>query len=192
VEVAGRAYFEGVSGLTPTLELYFRPDMGLHYAWVFPMSEQVANVGVGTTVRQCRQWRLNLREVMHRFLREQDGVRQRFSAARQVSEFQSAQIRAGLVGSPTVSDGIMFVGDAAAVADPFTGEGIHQAMVSGRLAAETATQVLDGSRPISAALSPYTTRLDEVYRERYRILVARARSDTRLYRTLHRLLAPAA
>ncbi|MCB1026734.1 MAG: hypothetical protein KDB24_03100, partial [Microthrixaceae bacterium] len=37
---------------------------------------------------------------------------------------------------PLVGDRVMYVGDAAATGDPMTGEGIAQAMVSGRLAAE--------------------------------------------------------
>ena len=43
-------------------------------------------------------------------------------------------------GCPVAGDGFMLIGDAARLIDPFTGEGIGNAMVSGFKAAETASK----------------------------------------------------
>ncbi|MGZ3422705.1 MAG: NAD(P)/FAD-dependent oxidoreductase [Polyangiales bacterium] len=43
-------------------------------------------------------------------------------------------------------EGILLVGEAAGLVDPITGEGIAQAIVSGRLAAEELVRVLDGAK----------------------------------------------
>jgi flavin-dependent dehydrogenase len=45
-------------------------------------------------------------------------------------------------GTPVMSDRVLLVGDAAALVDPLSGEGIHSALVSAKLAAEAAAALL--------------------------------------------------
>src|SRR5690606_33811034 len=47
-------------------------------------------------------------------------------------------------------DGVLFVGDAAAASDVLTGEGIGQALLTGRLAAEAVAAARAGSTPATA------------------------------------------
>ena len=49
----------------------------------------------------------------------------------------------------------MLIGDAAALIDPFSGEGIGNAMVSGRLAAAAATRALADPSQADAHLAAY-------------------------------------
>jgi flavin-dependent dehydrogenase len=53
------------------------------------------------------------------------------------------------------ADGILFLGDAARFADPFTGEGIHHAVESGILAARTAARALAAGDTSARSLSGY-------------------------------------
>jgi flavin-dependent dehydrogenase len=163
--------------------------MGLNYAWVFPMGNDVANVGVVTSVRQSRFWHLNLRETMLRFLREQPGVRERCTSARQASQFRAAPIRAGLTGSPACADGILFAGDAAATADPLSAEGIRQAIESGRLAAEIAQDALAHGDASAVRLRAYERRLHALHGEEYQRQIDTVRGNVRLYRALYPLFS---
>lgn len=58
---------------------------------------------------------------------------------------------------PPVHDGLLLVGDAARVVEPFTGEGIHYALASGALAADAI---------IRGDLSSYTAAHRQLYRGR--------------------------
>jgi flavin-dependent dehydrogenase len=53
----------------------------------------------------------------------------------------------------------MLLGDAAGIIDPFTGEGIGNALVSGKIAAEIAKQALSVDDNSSNILKAYDTRL---------------------------------
>lgn len=52
-------------------------------------------------------------------------------------------------------DGWLLVGDAAGFLDPFTGEGLHRAVVSAELAADAVDRLLDGARGSRGALEAY-------------------------------------
>ena len=72
-----------------------------------------------------------------------------------------------LTRSPIVSahENLFFVGDAARVVEPFTGEGIYYAMRSGELAAIAISKIIRGNDRQSA-LSEFTRACDEMYRGR--------------------------
>jgi flavin-dependent dehydrogenase len=57
---------------------------------------------------------------------------------------------------PLIEDGILMVGDAAGVIDPFSGEGQSAALASGILAAESIESGLAGQRPMSDVPAAYT------------------------------------
>lgn len=70
--------------------------------------------------------------------------------------------------TPVVADNILLAGDAAALADPFTGEGMRWALASGRLAAAVLSDVLArGADPDRSTLAPYSA-LCAVWRGEFR------------------------
>jgi flavin-dependent dehydrogenase len=56
---------------------------------------------------------------------------------------------------PPVENGMLMVGDAAGVLDPFSGQGQAAALASGVLAGDTAAEFLEGRLPASALLPEY-------------------------------------
>ena len=58
-----------------------------------------------------------------------------------------------------VSDNVILLGDAAALIDPFTGEGIGNAMISGMLAAEQIEASLKEKNYSKSILSTYTQKV---------------------------------
>jgi hypothetical protein len=69
-----------------------------------------------------------------------------------------AYLASGVGPRPLVADGILIVGDSAGLAYPESGEGIHPAIASGRLAAETL--VAAGGRHRAEDLAPYREALE--------------------------------
>src|SRR4029450_11096308 len=60
-----------------------------------------------------------------------------------VAKPRSAPLPLGASRPPPLHRGVLFVGDAAGLVNPFNGEGIDYAMESGRLAAEVGLGVLE-------------------------------------------------
>ena len=66
---------------------------------------------------------------------------------------------------PCAHENLLFIGDAARVVEPFTGEGIYYAVRSGELAASATMQLIRGKNRESA-LREYTRACAEMYRGR--------------------------
>jgi len=79
----------------------------------------------------------------HRLIAEHPLFRERFAGAVELPESRRGWLLPlGSKRRTIHGHGWLLVGDAAALIDPFSGEGIGNAMVSGRLAAETVHEAL--------------------------------------------------
>jgi geranylgeranyl reductase family protein len=115
------------------------------YAWVFPKADHV-NVGVGGWASEGPRLREHLERACVGYGLPSD----RLEAVR---GYRLPMRRAG---ERAVQGRALLVGDAAGLVDPFSGDGIYEALVSARLAAEATLDVLDGS---ATDLEPYGDRL---------------------------------
>jgi geranylgeranyl reductase family protein len=115
------------------------------YGWVFPKGDHV-NVGVGGWEEEGPRLRAHLGELCRRHGIDGDSLQA-------VRGHRLPLRRAGFV--PARGRG-MLVGDAAGLVDPLTGDGMYEAFVSARLAADAALDVLAGR---AETVEPYTDRL---------------------------------
>ena len=134
---AFRQYWRNVGDrASQDLIVWFEPDLLPGYAWSFPLGGGRANVGFGIRrdgrhgVGEMKQLWLDLLSRPH--IRAALGPDAVAEAPHKAWPIPARVGRVPLVGPRT-----MFVGDAAAVTDPMTGEGIGQALLTGRLAAES-------------------------------------------------------
>jgi geranylgeranyl reductase family protein len=131
---AFRQYFSGVGPKAADLWVWFEPDFLPGYAWSFPLPDGRANVGFGIQrssgipVRSMKDlWPELLRREHVRDVLGPDAVADAPHRAWPIpARVDKARLHAGRA---------LFVGDAAAATDPMTGEGIAQALFTGRLAA---------------------------------------------------------
>lgn len=130
-----RQYFDRVGPRAASeLMVWFEPDLLPGYAWCFPLPGARCNLGFGIQrggahrVGDMTQLWLELLERPH--IREFLGPDARPEAPHRSWPIPARVGRSALSGPST-----MFVGDAAAATDPMTGEGIGQALLTGRLAA---------------------------------------------------------
>jgi geranylgeranyl reductase family protein len=156
--VAIRGYVDGIDTLPHRVEFYFTRALRPGYGWIFPMGPDSANVGVYTRVDRLKQGGSGLEALLDDFLRTK-GVRDRLRPGYTTAMLSSWQLPCGADRPDTNAfDGALLVGDAAALVDPLTGEGIHNALVSARIAAGVVDEALDRRDCSSRVLSAYDRR----------------------------------
>lgn len=139
-----RAYYRGVTGLHPDnfIELHFITDFLPGYLWVFPLPNGEANVGVGMLTEAVAKKKVKLRERLDEILRTHPALRDRFATAERLGPVRGFGLPLGSRRRSLSGPGYLLLGDAGSLIDPFSGEGISHAMVSGRHAADWAGRAL--------------------------------------------------
>jgi geranylgeranyl reductase family protein len=139
--VALRGYADAPRALEQKYGLFYDRMLSPGYGWVFPMDDRRANVGICIDERVLARLGGNLRAAFARWLAESRFARELLGDAPAVHELRGGIIPTGrrvrAIGRA------LLIGDAAGVADPFTAEGIFQAMLSGRLAADALLRTRD-------------------------------------------------
>jgi menaquinone-9 beta-reductase len=156
--VAGiRCYYQGVTGLHPDghIELHFLKEFLPGYFWIFPLPGGKANVGVGMRSDVVAKKKVNLRKAMLQLIAEDPQLKERFQSASPLEDIKGFGLPLGSKKRSISGHGFMLVGDAASLIDPFTGEGIGNALASGELAALWAQKALEAGRYDAAFLKGY-------------------------------------
>jgi geranylgeranyl reductase family protein len=156
--VAGlRAYYRNVSGLDSEnfIELHFLKEFLPGYFWIFPLSGGMANVGVGMRSDKVSAKKMHLKNTMLEMIRTVPSLKARFSDAELVGGISGYGLPLGSKKRKISGEGYMLIGDAGALIDPFTGEGIGNAMASAMAAAETAESCLRKNDCSALALGAY-------------------------------------
>ena len=104
------------------------------FAWAFPLKNEV-NIGMGTFLDNKNS--LSVDEILKSFLPDLD-----FDPSEIIG--QEAKLRIWNGHSKLNGDGILLVGDAASLCDPFLAEGLRPALLSGLEAAKSLIYWLDG------------------------------------------------
>jgi geranylgeranyl reductase family protein len=170
---AVRGYYSNVPPIPDLFRLYLPltdPDSGRAlpgYGWVFPLAGSSANIGVGFYPRQSEDRRLNLRHLFTKFLQQLGSIERRMADIRLEGRWIGGTLPSGMDPSRCVANGALVVGDAAGLVDPFTGEGIDTALVSGQFAAEALDVALTHDDP--KALNIYSDLLEQRYRDRFQL-----------------------
>jgi geranylgeranyl reductase family protein len=135
--VAVRGYAQARSPLPARYGLFYDRFLTPGYGWIFPVDEFRANVGVCVDPRVLAREHGDARALLGRWLAQGAAPRSILGVGAPLED-----VRGGIIPSGRrrrAKPRVYLVGDAAGVADPFTAEGIFQAMQSGRLAARALT-----------------------------------------------------
>ena len=140
-----RAYYDGVSGIAPdnNLELFFLPELMPSYLWIFPLAGGGANVGVGIVSEQLRRKKINLKEQMLSAIKNNPQLAPRFKNAELKGKIKGWGLPLALAPQRLSGANFLLTGDAAELIDPFTGEGIGNALYSGMLAGDAIKAAID-------------------------------------------------
>lgn len=140
--VAFRQYYRNVDGLSDQIELHFVDEVIPGYFWIFPLEDGRANVGIGMLHSSIKRRDVDLRAALNSAI-ESPTFRNRFSHAEPVEEPVGWNLPVGSKHRQMTGNGFMLLGDAAGLIDPFTGEGIGNALYSAKFAVQAARKALD-------------------------------------------------
>ena len=133
--LAFRQYFHQLGDrASEELMVWFEPDLLPGYAWSFPLAEGRCNVGFG--IQRGGRYEVGEMKSLWSDILDRPHVRDFLGPdARPEAPHRAWPIPARVGRSALTGPRTFFVGDAAAATDPMTGEGIGQALLTGRLAA---------------------------------------------------------
>ena len=139
--VALRCYYKGVEGLTNQIELHYLEEVNPGYFWLFPAGNGTANIGIGLSKDEAKKKDRNLRDILDQVINS-DRFKGRFKNAEAMEKPVGWNLPLGRIKRANHGNGYMLLGDAAGLVDPFTGEGIGNAMVSGMYASRVASKAI--------------------------------------------------
>lgn len=172
-----RIYYEGVEGFNNQyIELYFFKNILPGYLWVFPMHGNKANVGIGVLSSKVSKQRINLRDILNQLITTHPVLEKKFRNARPLEKPKGHGLPLGSKKRKISGERFLLTGDAAGLIDPFTGEGIGNAIRSGRVAADHIINCFDRQNFSSRFNKSYD---DEIYRRTW--------NELRTSRALQRL-----
>jgi geranylgeranyl reductase family protein len=155
---AVRQYFAGVEGLRDAIEVHFLDTLNPGYFWIFPTEDGRANVGVVMRSTDMKKKGVNLTDALED-IKDSPGFVARFAKAEPIGKVVGGHLPLGSRHRKCHGAGYMLVGDAAGMIDPFTGEGISNAMKSARIAVEIAALASAEDDFSEESLSRYDMRL---------------------------------
>ncbi len=153
------------------LELWDRANDVLlpGYGWIFGMGDGTVNVGLGILSTSKAYGTTDYRALLRSWL---DGTPEEwgFREENATSRIGGAALPMGLNRKPHYRDGLLLVGDAGGMVNPFNGEGIGYAMESARIAAESVVQALARTGTSrERALHGYPVRIEQALGSYYRL-----------------------
>ena len=165
METCAQATLAGIDCNPHAFYMYFTSEFAPGgYGWVFPKGKGIANVGIGISGSYTadKTPSVFLEKFTSRY----------FPNASVVSRTIGGVACTGGIEKLT-ADGLMVCGDAAHMANPMTGGGIINAMIAGKIAAETAYNALKKGKTDNRALLVYEKRcnglIGKMNRRFYRI-----------------------
>jgi geranylgeranyl reductase family protein len=145
------AHFRGVSGLDRRGELHVTAH---GYVGLAPIEDGLTNVAVVADAAAVSRREESLEAFFTAALRRVPAVAEKLSGAERVGGIRGIGPLARRVRRVT-GDGFLLVGDAAGFLDPFTGDGIFDALLGAQLAAPVASAALGAGSVTAADLAPY-------------------------------------
>jgi len=166
--VAVRTYYKSPRHnddyLEAWLDLWDGKDLLPGYGWIFGMGDGTSNIGLGLLNTSEAFGHIDYRALLRRWLSAMP-AEWGFSEDNRTEPVRGAALPMGFNRTPHYTKGLVLVGDAGGMVNPFNGEGIAYAMESGEIAARTIVQAL--GRPTAAGrervLQGYPVALKENY-----------------------------
>jgi geranylgeranyl reductase family protein len=166
------------------------------YGWIFGMGDGTSNVGLGLMNTSAAFGHTDYHGLLHKWLAGMP-AEWGFTEENRTEPIRGAALPMGFNRTPHYYQGLLLVGDAGGMVNPFNGEGIAYAMESGEILARTVAQALARGRRAETerVLAGYPKALSQAYGGYYaagRVFVkAIGRPGLMRFATKHSMSRPA-
>jgi len=133
-----KAYYSNVKDLEyqDTIEIHFLKDLIPGYFWIFPMYNNTYNVGIGMNNKIMKKRGVKLIDVFNDIINNNPLFKERFKDANLEGGIKAYRIPVYSRYKKIYGNRVLLVGDSANIVDPLTGEGIGNALRTGRFAGD--------------------------------------------------------
>jgi len=133
-----RNYYENVTGFNDDnyIELHFLKEILPGYLWIFPLPSNQVNVGIGMLSKYVSKKNINLRKTLKEVIKNHPEFKDRFKNATALETQKAYGLPLGNPKRKISGNRFVLLGDAAGLIDPFSGEGVGNAIRSGRVSAK--------------------------------------------------------
>jgi menaquinone-9 beta-reductase len=166
------------------------------YGWIFGMGDGTSNVGLGLLNTSAAFGHTDYHAMLRKWLAGMP-AEWGFTEENRTQPIRGAALPMGFNRTPHYYQGLLLVGDAGGMVNPFNGEGIAYAMESGEILARTVAQALARARrsETERVLAGYPSALADAYGGYYavgRVFVkAIGRPGLMRFATKHSMSRPA-
>jgi geranylgeranyl reductase family protein len=166
------------------------------YGWIFGMGDGTSNVGLGLLNTSAAFGHTDYQALLRKWLAGMP-AEWGFTEENRTQPIRGAALPMGFNRTPHYYQGLLLVGDAGGMVNPFNGEGIAYAMESGEILARTIAQALARARRTETerVLAGYPRALAQAYGGYYsvgRVFVkAIGRPELMRFATKHAMSRPA-
>ncbi|MEI7724354.1 MAG: geranylgeranyl reductase family protein [Bacteroidota bacterium] len=169
-----RGYYENVIGLHPEnyIELIFLKRLLPGYFWIFPSTRGQVNAGFGMMQHRISRRRENLTHILEDIINHDPLIAPRFRSARLTAKPEAHTLPLGSFRLTRSGNRFILLGDAAFLVDPFSGEGIGNAMASGEIAAAILEDNFKTNNFTAEALKTYDTRIQKRFAQEFKTMTA--------------------
>jgi geranylgeranyl reductase family protein len=174
-----RIYYEGVTSFHEKgfIELHFFKEILPGYLWIFPLADNKANIGIGMLSSVVAKQKVDLKKILQKLITTHPNLKERFKNAKPLETIKGYGLPLGSKKRNISGERFLLAGDAAALIDPFSGEGIANAIRSGRVAADHTIQCFEQNN-FSAAFNKAYDK--EIYRRMW--------NEFKISKTLQRII----
>jgi geranylgeranyl reductase family protein len=141
------------------------------YGWIFGMGDGTCNVGLGMLNTSSAFGKTDYKDLLKRWL-DNTPEEWQFRDEFRTGEVRGAALPMGFNRQPAYTRGLLLVGDAGGMVNPFNGEGIAYAMESGRYAADHIVDAVRrgiGTPGAERALEAYPRTLKQAWGGYFRL-----------------------
>jgi len=157
-----RSYFKKVTGIHPDnfIELIFLRELLPGYFWIFNGPSGLTNVGLGMPHRQIIKRKVNLSRLLLDLVENHPYLAPRFHTATLIDKPEAHILPIGTLKIRRSGNRFLLLGDAAFLVDPFSCEGIGNAMTSGECANQVIRNCFKKNSFSGCDLSEYDQKLE--------------------------------
>jgi len=134
------------------------------YGWIFGLGDGTSNVGLGLLNTSASFGHVDYRAMLRRWLANMP-AEWGYTEENRTTPIRGAALPMGFNRTPHYTRGLLLVGDAGGMVNPFNGEGIAYAMESGEIAARVIAKALarPGRAGADLVLQSYPRALKDAY-----------------------------